>query len=232
MNLAIIPARKGSQRIKNKNIKNFYGLPIIVWTIRSAIASRLFDEIMVSTNDKKIAKVAIKYGAKVPFMRSEKNSNAYASTFDAIHEVIDDYKKKGKIFDKICCLYPAAPLITPKLIKNCYHQLLKKNFSIVLPVVRIGKILRAYLRKKNGTLKRIDKKFDTYRSQDLPESYADSGQLYWIKVHPFSKAKVISDLNIGSIVIPESNSQNIDTEEDWNLAKKKFKKLKLYKKVK
>ena len=88
--IAIITARGGSKRIPQKNIKEFCGKPIIAYSIEAAINSGIFDEVMVSTDSMEIAKIAIKYGAKVPFMRSEANSSDYATTSDVLAEVIDE----------------------------------------------------------------------------------------------------------------------------------------------
>ena len=90
-NLAIIPARGGSKRIPRKNIKDFLGKPILAYSIETALKSKIFDEVMVSTDDEEIAEVAIKYGAKVPFMRTIDNSNDFATTTSVVKEVIDKY---------------------------------------------------------------------------------------------------------------------------------------------
>ena len=98
--IAIITARGGSKRIPKKNIKEFCGKPIIAYSIEAALKSGIFDEVMVSTDSEEIAEIAIQYGAKVPFMRSENNSNDFATTNDVLCEVVNDYKEKqGKVFD-------------------------------------------------------------------------------------------------------------------------------------
>src|SRR6056297_917856 len=110
-NLCIIPARGGSKRIPRKNIKNFLGKPIIAYSIETAIESGLFQEVMVSTDDKEIADIARKYGANVPFMRSAANSDDHARTMDVIEEVVSEYQRIGQHYDFICCVYPTAPLM-------------------------------------------------------------------------------------------------------------------------
>ena len=105
-NLAIIPARGGSKRIPGKNIKDFLGKPIISYPIQAAIQSGLFHTIMVSTDDEEIARIARANGAEVPFMRSDKNSDDYATTADVLLEVLDQYHTMGKSFEYICCIYP------------------------------------------------------------------------------------------------------------------------------
>lgn len=97
--IAIITARGGSKRIPGKNIKNFCGKPIIAYSIEAALKSGLFSEVMVSTDSQKIAQIAQEYGASVPFMRSAKTADDYATTSDVIMEVMDNYKKLGRTFE-------------------------------------------------------------------------------------------------------------------------------------
>ena len=126
-NLAIIPARGGSKRIPRKNVKSFLGKPIIAYSIEAALNSKLFDEVMVSTDDNEIAEIAIQYGAKVPFLRSVDNSNDYAVLADVIQEVLIDYKKINVSYDIICCILPTAPFITSNKIIAAYNKLKNDN---------------------------------------------------------------------------------------------------------
>ena len=126
-NICIIPARGGSKRIPKKNIKEFLGKPIIAYSIKAALDSGLFDEVMVSTDDVEIADIAKKFGAKVPFMRSAKNSDDFATTFDVIEEVIQVYKTQGKRFENICCIYSCAPFITSEILLKAYDLLIQKK---------------------------------------------------------------------------------------------------------
>ena len=122
-NLCIIPARGGSKRIPRKNIKPFMDKPIMAYSIEAAKTSGLFDEIMVSTDDVEFVEVAQKYGASVPFLRSESTSNDFAGTEEVMLEVLDDYKKLGKEFDNFCCLYSTAPFVTADRLKEAYELL-------------------------------------------------------------------------------------------------------------
>ena len=132
-NLCLIPARVGSKRIPKKNIKDFLGKPIIAYSIEAAINSNLFSEIMVSTDNEEIAQIAIKYGAKVPFFRTNKNSNDFATTFDVIEEVIGAYRKENIEFNNACCLYPCAPFINSKKLKEAYEEFKKNKRDVVFP---------------------------------------------------------------------------------------------------
>ena len=133
--IAIITARGGSKRIPGKNIREFCGKPIIAYSIEAALSSGIFSEVMVSTDSGKIADIAEKYGASVPFMRSEKTSDDYATTADVLLEVIHKYKELGKEFDYMCCIYPTAPFVTVQKLK-CGMKIMKKEHPIaVMPVV-------------------------------------------------------------------------------------------------
>ena len=131
--IAIIPARGGSKRIPKKNIRDFLGKPIISYSISAALSSNLFDEVIVSTDDAEIAEIAIKYGAAVPFFRSEKNASDYASTFDVIEEVVLNYKIKNMYFEYICCIYPCAPFVNSEKITDAFNLITKKKIRQCLP---------------------------------------------------------------------------------------------------
>ncbi len=137
--IAIITARGGSKRIPRKNIKDFLGKPIIAYSIEAALGSGVFDEVMVSTDDEEIAEIAKKYGAKVPFFRSEATSNDFATTADVILEVLDYYNKNlEKTFDHFICIYPTAPFVTADKLKDAYGQFKREDADSLVPVVRFS----------------------------------------------------------------------------------------------
>ena len=220
-NLAIIPARGGSKRIPRKNIKEFLGKPIIAYSIDIALKSGLFDEIMVSTDDKEIAEVAIKFGAKLPFYRSQENSNDYATTMDVIQEVINEYKKINKTFENVCCIYPTAPLLQLNDLVNGFQMLQKDKNDIVYPITKFSyPILRSLIIDDSGNIKMKWPEYSTSRSQDLETAYHDCGQWYW-----YSNESLNSGIfnNIKPIILDGFRVQDIDNEEDWNLAELKYK---------
>jgi len=218
-NLCIIPARGGSKRIPGKNIKNFLDKPIIAYSIETALRSKLFDEIMVSTDDLEIAKTAKKYGASVPFIRSKKNSDDFAILNDVYEEVISSYNKLNVDFDHVCIILPTAPLITIENLHKSYEIMLDNNFDSVRPVVKFSyPIQRAYKMVNSGKLEFMQPKYYESRSQDLEPSYHDSGQFYWIY-----KGKNLLDSNKGAIVISELEAQDIDNETDWKITELKYK---------
>lgn len=222
-NLLIIPARGGSKRIPRKNIKNFLGKPIIAYSIEAAIKSKLFDEIMVSTDDAEIAEIAKNYGAKVPFLRSRTNADDYATTFDVIEEVLLKYKSLNKTFDFTCCLYACAPFTTAKKLIEAHELLKKENFDCVFPIVPFGfPIQRALKKDNNNKVEAKNPENNLTRSQDLEQNFHDAGQFYWMNtLKCIAKKAVVTD-NTGGIVITEIEAQDIDTETDWKLAELKY----------
>lgn len=222
--LAIIPARGGSKRIPRKNIKPFCGKPIISYSIEIAHQCKCFDEIMVSTDDEEIAKIAGQYGAKVPFMRSPENSNDHAGLFEVFKEVYDEYSKRGRKFTTLCSLLPTVPFIRTDRILSGGDLLDKGKFDSVLAVTRFSyPIWRALERNDNNTsVRMIWPENYPKRSQDFSPVYHDAGRFYWINPERcFPKGRLYTD-NTGSIEIPESEVQDIDTIEDWNIAEFKY----------
>lgn len=221
-NLCIIPARGGSKRIPRKNIKDFLGKPIIAYSIEAALNSELFDEVMVSTDDDEIAEIAIKYGAKVPFMRSKENADDVATTYEVIEEVIQCYIDQGRNFENVCCIYPCAPFVSIEKLEEAHKKL--DQFNAVFPIVQYGfPIQRALKKDGNDKIDFIQPEFALSRSQDLNVSFHDAGQFYWLNIKKMFENKSIMSDNTGSVVLSEMEVQDIDNEIDWHLAELKFK---------
>lgn len=215
---AIITARGGSKRIPRKNIKEFMGKPMLAYAIEAAITSGIFDEIMVSTEDKEIAEIAKKYGANVPFFRSEATANDYATTADVLNEVKEEYKKRGKEFETICCIYPCVPFLTGDILKAAFETFDKSGKTALTPVVKYSfPIQRAFKINENGDLEYREPENAPKRSQDLEPMYHDVGMFYF-----YSSAK---DKTSGTVpyITDESVIQDIDTEDDWKIAEMKYK---------
>ena len=222
--IAIIPARGGSKRIPKKNIKPFLGKPIIAYSIEAAFSSNLFDEVMVSTDSEEVAEITKRYGASVPFMRSEKTADDYSVLADVIVEVINNYKAIGKFFDVICCILPTAPFITAQRLIEGGNLLDEKNYNSVTPVIRFSyPIQRALQMDADKRLSMIYPENLNVRSQDLAPAYHDSGQFYWGKTNSLLEERTFFMKNGGAIVIPENEGQDIDTPEDWQIAEMKYK---------
>lgn len=222
-NLAIIPARGGSKRIPRKNIKLFLGKPILAYSIEAALNSRVFDEVMVSTDDVEIAEIALKYGAKVPFLRSGKSSNDFATTFQVIEEVVKSYEKIGAKFANACCIYSCAPFVTANKLNEAYKLFVEKKFDTVFPVMKFGfPVQRALKMDLVGKIDFLYPEYALARSQDLSYSFHDAGQFYWMNIISCMEQKKLVTDNTGSIEISELEGQDIDNEIDWKLAELKY----------
>ncbi|MFN8577348.1 MAG: pseudaminic acid cytidylyltransferase [Candidatus Sericytochromatia bacterium] len=221
--LALIPARGGSKRIPKKNIKDFLGKPIISYSIEAALKSKIFDEVMVSTDDNDIANISKKYGAVIPFTRSSKNSDDFSTTADVILEVIDNYKEIGKQFDYICCIYPTAPFLNDKKIIKAFQKLIGSQAISIVPIVKFSyPILRSF-KLENDFITMNWPEYINSRSQDLPDSFHDAGQFYFFKTEDFVKnKKIFTDKTLG-LEVPETEVQDIDNLDDWRIAEIKYK---------
>lgn len=220
--IAIIPARGGSKRIPRKNIRLFNGLPIIAYAIKTALDSGLFDEVMVSTDDKEIASIAIQYGAKVPFFRTEETSNDLASTVDVIREVITMYNQQGIYFNKVCCIYPCAPFITAELLNEGFNKLTTGNFDSIFPVIRYSTPIQRALKVVGNNIVMFNPEFALTRSQDLEPAFYDAGMFYWFLTEPILEKGGIMTNKSGFIELSEMNTQDIDNETDWEIAEFKY----------
>ena len=223
--IAIIPARGGSKRIPKKNIKPFLGKPIIAYSIEAAINSNLFDEVIVSTDDSDIAKIAKQYGAVIPFLRSQKNSDDFATTFDVIQEVLNWYSNKESNIEVASCIYATAPFITSNLLLKAYQKLINNEFDTVFPVIRFGFPIQRAIKmiNNNGKMALFQPEHLNARSQDLETAYQDAGQFYFFRPKIVLEKKKIWTDNSGIIEINELQAQDIDTETDWKLAELKYK---------
>lgn len=221
--IAIIPARGGSKRIPRKNIKEFLGKPIISYSIEAAVQSNLFDEVMVSTDDDEIASIAKSFGASVPYLRSKKNSDDFATTFNVIDEVISQYRKSNSIFEEACCIYPTAPFTTVERLKLFHEFLESSKFDCVFPVLKYGYPIQRGLRLNNhNKMRMISPEHLVTRSQDLKMSFHDAGQFYWFNVEKLMKFKQLWTDNTGSMEIKEIEAHDIDTLDDWEIAEFKY----------
>lgn len=221
--VAIITARGGSKRIPKKNIKEFCGKPIIAYSIDAALQSGVFDEVMVSTDSEEIAETAIKYGASVPFFRSEATSNDFAVTADVIAEVLAEYEKRGKVFDSFACIYPTAPFVTGERLAEAFGLL--NDADAVVSVVKYSFPPQRAFVIKDGALKYQYPQYEKARSQDLEPIYHDCGQFYFCKSGPFTAARSLILANTKGYILPEEEVQDIDTMSDWEIAEEKFKAL-------
>ena len=222
--VAIILARGGSKRIPRKNIKQFMGKPMIAYAIQAALEAGIYDEVMVSTDDMEIAEIAKRYGAKVPFMRSEKTASDTATTVDVLIEVIEKYKELGIDFETLTCIYPCVPFLTGDILANAYSVYKETNASTVMPVLRFEyPVQRAFVVNDEGILTWREPQYCLTRTQDLEVSYHDAGMFYFVKVSDMLKEHQVICKRTFPIEIPRKVAQDIDTMEDWEECELKYK---------
>ncbi len=215
-NIALIPARGGSKRIPKKNIRNFLGKPIIAYTIEAAIESGCFDRVIVSTDCPEIKKVAIEYGAEVPFLRPDDIANDYATTVDVIKHAISWLEMDGSPVNYICCLYATAPFMrTCDIISGLQKLKDEPTASYAFTVTSFAFPVQRAIKLKEGRMAMFHPEHLKTRSQDLEEGYHDAGQFYWGQPEAFLQdIPLFSDSAI-PIILPRHLVQDIDTEEDW-----------------
>ena len=221
--LAIIPARGGSKRIKNKNLIDFFGKPMISYSIDVAHKTKLFDRIFVSTDSPKIAKVVKKNNIEIPFYRSKKNSSDKATIRDVLLEVLYNLKKNNQNFRYCCCIYPTAIFIKKKQILKSFKLLIRNKLHSVLTISKSENvILKSLSKNKNDMIKMNHPKYKNKMSQYFKDNYYDAGQFFWLDVNSFLKSKNIITKKTGSTVIPNIMCQDINNKSDLDQAKFKY----------
>ena len=223
--VAIITARGGSKRIPRKNIKEFCGKPIIAYSIEAALNSGIFDEVMVSTDDEEIARIAEGYGAEVPFLRSAEKADDHAPTIEVIKEVLGEYKKLGEEFDYACCIYPTAPFITSEKLKTAFEQLQSTGKDALVPVVRFSFPPQRCFVIEDESLKYKWPENEFARSQDLEPFYHDAGQFYFQKTKTLIEGHSLVPASTAPFIVDDMEVQDIDTFDDWNIAEIKYRKM-------
>lgn len=222
--LCIIPARGGSKRIPHKNIKLFKGKPIIAYAIETVKNSGIADEIMVSTDDIEIAEVAMQYGATFPFRRSDLTANDTAGVAEVLVEVVEEYKRRGREFDYVLCVYATNPLLRKETLQKAYDKI--RNNEEIESINTLEAYSyppqRGMIINEDGFAVMNQPEFYSTRSQDLPKLYHDSCQFFLFKTYALLRDKKLYTEHTYPIIISEMESQDIDTIEDWKLAEMKY----------
>ncbi|KPG95299.1 pseudaminic acid cytidylyltransferase [Pseudomonas sp. MYb2] len=214
--VAIIPARGGSKRIPRKNLLPFDGVPMIVRSIRTALESGLFDQVVVSTDDAEIADVARTQGAQVPFLRPEELADDFTGTAAVIVHALQQLPA----FDYACCVYATAPLLQAHYLRQGIELLEQHpDKSFAFSVCSFGfPVQRALTLDGQGALKALYPEFRHTRSQDLPEAFQDAGQFYWGRSEAWLRGEAVYSPASLPVVLPRHLVQDIDTPEDWKRA--------------
>lgn len=221
--IAIIPARGGSKRVPRKNIRLFCGKPMIAWSIEAALASKVFDRVIISTDDDEIAAVAKQYGAGVPFRRPPELADDFATTDAVFNHALHALAEARRDIEFACCLYATAPFVRPEDLRVGLETLRAQHATSAFSVVRFdAPIFRALKINKAGRVEMFWPEHRLTRSQDLPEGYHDAGQFYWVDVAKYKiKGRIISTDAV-PVILPAWRVQDIDTSEDWCRAELMF----------
>jgi pseudaminic acid cytidylyltransferase len=214
--VAIIPARGGSKRIPRKNIKEFFGKPMIAWSIEAAKKSGVFDRIIVSTDDEEIASVARMWGAEVPFMRPAQLSDDHTATIPVITHAVKWLIAQGEELDSVCCIYATAPFIMEQDIQAGLEKLNSAEWDYCFSATEYSApIFRSFKKMETGGVEMFYPEEFNSRSQDLPKALHDAGQFYWGTVGAWLNNEVFFCKSSSLIEIPRWRVQDIDTENDW-----------------
>ena len=220
-NLCVIPAKLASSRLPFKNIKLFFGKPVIYYSIKTALKSKIFSKVFVSTDSPKIANISKKYGAESNFLRPKRLSGKNTPIIDVIRYVIRRFKKKI-FFDFVCCLFPVAPLVTKKLLRISYQKILKSNSKFIFPATYDNTSNQHYFYlNKNNKIKKIFKKKPL---KNLKKIYSDAGQFYWGSSENWLKkdSKIIKENFSEVILIKKISGIDVNDKSDWYQLKKLF----------
>jgi N-acylneuraminate cytidylyltransferase len=223
--VAIIPARGGSKRIPRKNIKPFFGQPMIGYSIRAAQDSGLFDSIVVSTDDEEIADVARSFGADIPFMRPADLANDHAGTGAVVVHALQWFAEHGMAHDAACCIYATAPLLDPERLKEGWDRLQGKRFAFSVTSFPFP-IQRALKKTADGSVDMFWPENLMKRSQDLEPAYHDAAQFYWGWSEAWVNGETAFSPISAPVILPRTQVVDIDTPEDWEVAEVTYRVLK------
>ena len=222
--IALIPARGGSERILRKNIRKFCGRPIIAWPIELAKRSKIFDRIVVSTDDHEIAETALQEGAEVPFIRPSNLSDSGTGITPVVKHAILQIQQSDIVVSELCLIYATAPFLQIDALKKGLELLHAEDCDYVISVTTFAfPIQRAVKRTANGRLAMFQPETYNSRSQDLESAYHDAAQFCWGTTDTWLEERPVYGPNTVPIVLPRHLVQDIDTEEDWQSAEWKFK---------
>jgi pseudaminic acid cytidylyltransferase len=221
--IAVIPARGGSKRIPHKNVKEFCGKPMIAWAIEAARASELFERIIVSTDDARIAEVAAAWGAEAPFVRPPELSDDFAGTTEVIGHAANWALQQSPSLQAVCCIYATTPLLQAEDLARGLAALRSGRWCYAFSATEFGtSIYRAMRSTPEGGVEMVFPEHFTTRSQDLPATLHDAAQFYWGTPRAWIEGVRIFAPQSVPVLIPRSRVQDIDTAEDWAAAEVMF----------
>jgi N-acylneuraminate cytidylyltransferase len=230
LTVAVIPARGGSKRIPRKNIRDFHGRPLITWTIETLFVAKIFDNVVVSTDDEEIARIATSAGAEVPFRRPDSLSDDMTPTYAVASHAIDALERlTGSTVGDVCIAYPGAVFVSADDIVASYELLRHSASDVVMTAVAFpAPIERAWRINADGYASMIWPENRLKRSQDIPVSYHDAGQIYWLSSSAQRKFKLGEAVTTSIYELGRQNVEDIDTLDDWLIAERKFESIRLH----
>lgn len=216
--IAIITARGGSKRIPRKNVRFFRGKPMIYWPVSAAVESGLFEEIIISTDDREIAAAAMEAGAKWPFTRPPELADDMSGTADVLkHDLARLKEQYGALPPYCCCLYGTSAFATHQMLQDAHKLLEDGAAELVLSVINYNHpIERALQFNEEGYLVYRQPEFVPVRTQDIAPSFYDAAQFYFFDIGAFAKKDFsFVPLRRKAIELSPLEAADIDTEEDW-----------------
>lgn len=227
MRIAIIPARGGSKRIANKNIKSFLGVPIIGLVIGNLRDSGIFDRIIVSTDSEEIARVAKGFGAEVPFVRPIELSDDHAGTTEVIAHAVQALQLHNETDVQVCCVYPTSVLMNSDDLMESLKLLQEQKWQYVFAASQPNSSpLRSFKKSRLGGTEMLFPNYWGSRSQDLPACFVDAGFFYWANAKTWVIGEPIFGAYSTFIEVPEIRAIDVNTESDWLRAESTFELLK------
>ena len=218
--LAVIPARGGSKRVPDKNIRDFCGKPMIGHALETARASGLFDVIHVSTDSERIMKVVAGLGYRPDFLRPPALAEDRTRIVPVVRYVLEEYRRLGQAFQQVCLLYACAPLIDPEDLRaaaRMFEDLGGKKVLLAVTAFPVP-IEWAYELGPGGVMKPVHPGMFHVRSQDLTRKYHDTGSFAWFPVERLLTDELHDDRDFHGFPLPAYKAVDIDDEEDWTLA--------------
>ena len=213
--IAIIPARGGSKGIPRKNIRMFQGKPLICWAIDAAIQTKLFEMVMVSSDDEEICEVAIAHGASVPFLRPKELAEDTSSTLDVVMDLLIKFPE----FNFGTLLQPTSPLTTSEDIRESISLMGDMNADSLVSVVKTNNHPQLlYSIKPNMVLRPLSTEVSVSRRQELPEVFALNGAIYNFSIPWLHETRTFVSATTVGFEMPKERSVDIDDEFDWAMA--------------
>jgi N-acylneuraminate cytidylyltransferase len=223
MSIAVVPARGGSRRIPRKNVRPFCGKPMIAWTIETALASRLFDRVLVSTDDAEIRETAIRWGAECPFERPAALAGDHATTGDVMAHATGWARDAGWQADAVCCIYPTAPFLEGGDLRRGLDALRSGDWAFAVAATEFeAPIFRSFRQREDGGLEMFFPEHYATRSQDLPRALHDAGQFYWGRPSAWLERQRVFEKWSVPVLIPRWRVHDIDEPDDWTRAELMF----------